>query len=267
MKELGLGITDSQKIEEYWDARPCNIKHSQHPSNTLAFFNEVSERRYRVEPHIPKFADFLNWRDKEVIEIGCGIGTDGAEFARAGAKYTGIDVSAESLRIAKQRFRLEKLEGRFLKGSICEDYLVKELGSHTFDLVYSFGVFHHTSDPLSTIHDASQFVSKGGTMKFMVYAEESWKSNMIDLGLDQPEAQAGCPTALAFDRSSILGLLSGSFETVDIEQDHIFPYQIDAYVRGKLKVEEWIMNLPVGMFERLKKVWGWHLLITCRNKL
>src|SRR4051794_31795617 len=90
-------------VRSYWDARPCNIRHSTKPVGSREYFDEVEARKYFVEPHIPVFADFERWKGKRVLEVGCGIGTDSINFARAGAELTAVDLSGESLRIAQER--------------------------------------------------------------------------------------------------------------------------------------------------------------------
>ena len=76
-------------VRRYWDARPCNIRHSPKPVGSKEYFDEVEARKYFVEPHIPGFAEFERWRGKRVLEVGCGIGTDSINFARAGAELDG----------------------------------------------------------------------------------------------------------------------------------------------------------------------------------
>ena len=85
-------------VQSFWDSRPCNIRHSDKELGTAEYFLEVSKKKYFVEPHILQFADFPQWKDKHVLEVGCGIGTAAQSFAENGAHYTGIDLSPESVK-------------------------------------------------------------------------------------------------------------------------------------------------------------------------
>jgi len=248
------------EVENYWDSRPCNIKHSSAEIGTKEYFNEVENRKYFVEPHIIDFAKFDNWSGKQVLEIGCGIGTDAVNFARNGAIYTGIELSNESLVLAKKRFEIFKLTGTFLKGNAEE--LDNVLGNIKYDLIYSFGVLHHTPNLSLALKQIQNYCHKNSKVKIMVYASNSYKQKMIEAGLDQPEAQYGCPIANTYGEDEIIKILKEcGFKTTSIYQSHIFPYKIEPYKNHKYVKQPWFEAMPKHIFDVLEKNFGWHLLV------
>src|SRR5713226_6788924 len=125
------------QVRAYCNRRPCNIRHSTKPVGTTEYFDEVEARKYFVEHHIPRFAQFERWRGKRVLEIGCGIGTDTINFTRHGAHVTAVDLSGRSLEIARRRADVYGLRERiqFYQGSAEE--LTTFLPVQPFDLIYS----------------------------------------------------------------------------------------------------------------------------------
>lgn len=251
------------KVREYWDGRPCNIRHSRAPLGSREYFDEVEKRKYFVEPHIPGFAQFDRWKGKRVLEIGCGIGTDAVNFARAGADYTAVELSSESLAIAKRRFEVFGLPGRLLEGDAEE--VSQLLSGEVFDLIYSFGVIHHTPSPERVVEGVRQFLHSDSEFRLMLYAKRSWKSAMIEAGLDQPEAQYGCPIAYTYSHDEIRTLMS-DYEVVDLRQDHIFPYVVEKYKEYEYELQPWFKAMPEEMFKALEKSLGWHTLIVAKLK-
>ena len=248
------------EVRKYWDDRPCNVRHSQKEIGTTEYFDEVERKRYTAEPHIPSFAGFSDTNGKKVLEVGCGMATEGINYARAGATYTGTDLSVESLDLAKKRFEVYNKEGKFYAGN--SEKLTSFVPVETYDLIYSFGVIHHSPHPEKIISEIKKYMNKDSTLKIMLYASESWKNYMIDAGYDQPEAQYGCPIAYTYTKDEVRELLDG-FD-VTIEQNHIFPYQIEPYKRGEFLKQPWFESMPNEIFEVLKKNLGWHLLITAK---
>ncbi len=247
-------------VKEYWDKRPCNIKHSNKKIGSKEYFNEVSKRKYFVEPHILDFADFKKWRNKKVLEVGCGIGTAANSFIENGAIYKGIDVSKESIKIAKQRLNIFNLNGIVEEGDI-ENYCSEE----KFDLVYSFGVLHHTPNTQKAVNNIYNLLKPGGTFKLMLYAKNSWKYFCIKDGLDRYEAQSGVPIADVYSYDDVYNLLK-DFDDIDISQKHIFPYKINEYKNYEYKKQDYFDSMPDKLFNCLENNLGWHLCITCKKE-
>ncbi|HEX5108653.1 MAG TPA: class I SAM-dependent methyltransferase [Vicinamibacterales bacterium] len=253
---------DIQDVVAYWNRRPCNIRHSTKAVGTKEYFDEVEARKYFVEPHIPAFAQFERWANRSVLEIGCGIGTDAVNFARSGAVYTGVELSDVSLALARKRFELFDLHGTFLCHNAEE--LDRVLPPAAFDLVYSFGVIHHTPSPRAVIEAARRLCRPDGELRIMLYARQSWKAIMIEEGFDQPEAQSGCPIALTYTPDAVTDLLAGQFEVTEIRQAHIFPYVIENYVKYEYELQPWFKSMPEELFRALERHLGWHLLVVAR---
>ena len=252
-----------EEVKKFWNDRPCNIKHSSKELGTMEYFDEVELKKFRAEPHILKFTEFPQWKNKKVLEVGCGLGTVGINFALNGADYTGVELSKESLEIAKKRFEVYNQSGKFYLGNAEE--LSSFVHIETYDLIYSFGVIHHSPHPEKIVSQIKKYMNENSVLKIMLYAKDSWKNYMIDAGLDQPEAQYGCPIANTYTKQDVVELLDG-YEVLSIEQDHIFPYQIEPYKKGKYIKQPWFDAMPIGMFETLEKNLGWHLLITAKLK-
>lgn len=255
--------SDIHTVQAYWNARPCNIRHSTQQIGTKEYFDEVEKRKYFVEPHIPEFAQFERWRGKRVLEIGCGIGTDTINFARAGAFVTAVDLSDESLKIAKRRAEVFGLQDEIEFFHANAEELASHVPPRKYDLVYSFGVIHHTPNPRSAVVQIRDYMTASSELRMMLYAKQSWKNIMIQAGFDQPEAQSGCPVALTFTRREIRDLLEG-FDILEIRQDHIFPFVIEKYVKYEYEIAPWFSAMPQEMFKALEKTLGWHMLITAR---
>lgn len=252
-----------EDVKKFWNDRPCNVRHSSKEVGTKEYFNEVEKKKFCAEPHILEFTNFSNWKNKKVLEIGCGLATVGVNFALHGADYTGVELSEESLILAKKRFEVFEQTGKFYSGNAEE--LSSFVPVETYDLIYSFGVIHHSPHPEKIVSEIKKYMNENSVLKIMLYAKDSWKNYMIEAGLDQPEAQYGCPIANTYTKEDVVELLDG-YEVLSIEQDHIFPYQVEPYKQGEYIKQPWFDAMPPEMFRTLEKNLGWHLLITAKLK-
>lgn len=200
---------------------------------------------------------------QKVLELGCGIGTDSINFARAGADLTVVELSPKSLEICRQRFQVYGLTARFYEGNIEE--LSRFLPIERYDLVYSFGVIHHTPHPERVVSEVKKYMGGDSEFRLMLYAKNSWKAFMIEAGLDQPEAQEGCPIAYTFSHDEIRELLR-DYQIISIEQAHIFPYIVEKYIHYEYVKQPCFAVMPPEMFRILERKLGWHTLIVAKLK-
>jgi SAM-dependent methyltransferase len=163
---------DEAALDEpgFWDRNQPGFRFSTSAPGTRAFFDEVERHRYALEPHIPQLVEFDRWTAKEVLEAGCGIGTDGVRFARAGAFYTGVDASPAAVELAQRRFELEQLPARFVNAPVT----ALPFANESFDLVFSHGVVHHVADTDRAVREFHRVLRPGGTAIVMVYHRHSF---------------------------------------------------------------------------------------------
>ncbi len=264
------------QVREYWDRRPCNVRHSPLEIGSREYFDQVEKRKYFVEPHIPAFAEFERWRGKRVLEVGCGIGTDTINFARHGAAVTAVELSETSLALARRRAEVYGLADRisFVAGDAEE--LQTIVPHQPYDLIYSFGVIHHTPHPERVIGALAPFTRPGTVVKVMVYHRHSWKVLWIVLAYGRArfwrtaevvarnsEAQTGCPVTYTYSRRQARELLeAGGLRVTEIMVDHVFPYRVPDYVAYRY-VRVWYLRwLPSPLFRWLERHFGWHLCLT-----
>jgi len=273
---MNFADVEIARVRDYWDNRPCNIRHSTAPVGTKEYFDGVEARKYFVEYHIPGFAEFARWRRKKVLEIGCGIGTDTINFARAGANVTTVDLSEQSMELARRRAAIFGLEERirFCLGDA--EQLREFVPTEPYDLIYSFGVIHHTPHPDAVLEQLRKYTRAGTAIKIMVYHRRSWKVawmlaaegkgqfwKLKEVVAKNSEAQTGCPVTYTYTRREGRALLERhGFRVTEVRAEHIFPYRIQDYVKYRYIKEWYFRGMPQPLFRWLERRFGWHLLLS-----
>ncbi|HEY3875576.1 MAG TPA: class I SAM-dependent methyltransferase [Candidatus Kapabacteria bacterium] len=158
-----------QDVHDYWNAQPCGTQFTDLPSGTKEFYEEVERFRYATQPFMERLAKFKQFRGKKLLEIGCGMGTDSLQFARNGAAVTGVDLTEEGPRLATERFRAEGLPCEFRTA----DAESLPFADNSFDVVYSFGVLHHTPNTQKAIDEVYRVLKPGGEAVIMLYHKHS----------------------------------------------------------------------------------------------
>jgi SAM-dependent methyltransferase len=260
-------------VRDFWNAMPCNLRHSPKEIGSREYFDEVEKRKYFVEPHIPGFAEFERWKGKRVLEIGCGLGTDTVSFARAGAEVTAIELSERSADLARQRVEVYGLSDRVSIRVGNAEELPSIVPPQPFDLVYSFGVIHHSPHPRRIVDQLMRYMTPASELRLMVYARVSYKlfwimreegiwdmSRIDELIARNSEAQTGCPITYSYSDDTVRELLAG-FRLHEVRKSHIFTWDVAAYRNYEYrKADEWARVSDAQLAE-LEKELGWHLLV------
>jgi len=159
-----------ERVRAFWQANPCGSKFTDAPLGSRQFYESVEQYRYKKEWHIPLAADFASTKGLKVLEIGCGLGIDGVQFARAGADYTGVDLTEAAVELAQRNFELLSLPGTFRTA----DAENLDFANDSFDLVYSHGVLHHTPNTAQAVKEIHRVLRSRGRAVVMLYHRDSY---------------------------------------------------------------------------------------------
>jgi SAM-dependent methyltransferase len=188
---IHTGDSYKDRVQDQWNENPVGSHHAREAQpRTLGWFREVERHRYGIyAPWMPEVMEFDQHSGHDVLEIGGGMGTDLAQFARHGARVTDVDLADGHLRLAEENFRLRGLSGRFLH----HDAESLPFADGSFDVVYSNGVLHHTPNTMAVVAEIRRVLRPGGRAIVMLYAEDSlhywrklvWRSGVRDGLLDR----------------------------------------------------------------------------------
>jgi ubiquinone/menaquinone biosynthesis C-methylase UbiE len=214
-------MTTLKEVQRYWDEYPCGIQVSDEEFGSREFFDEIKkkfDRTYAAHAHSEKLLRFREWQGKYVLEIGCGIGIDAAEFARYGARLTALDLSPKNLELAKKYFAYNDLKGTFIVGNaeeMCFD-------DNAFDLVVAIGVFIYTPDTQRAIDEVLRVVKPGGEVICMFWNRISWYPLLVRLsGKNFDHEEKDAPLIQLYSVREMRRMF-GKFSRVEIETDR-FP--------------------------------------------
>jgi SAM-dependent methyltransferase len=184
-----------------------------------------------------------------------------------------MEISEKSLEVTKKRAEVYGLQDRIRLYLGDAEQLTQFLPVESYDLIYSFGVIHHTPHPKCVIEQMRHYIHPGSTVKIMLYHRYAWKVLWIllsygkgqfwrlsELVARNSEAQTGCPITYTFTRRDLLERYG--FRVVEMWVDHIFPYHIPDYLQYRY-VKVWYFRwMPHSLFRWLERQFGWHLCVT-----
>lgn len=173
MPETAFGM--EEEIQNFWQNNPCGaglVGDLSEESRTayLEFFDRYDNYRYTKEPHILENLKKIDFRDKQVLEIGLGQGTDGEQIVKQGGIYSAVDLTEESVKRVQTRFELKNLPFEEVQQASALELPFKD---NSFDIVFSHGVLHHIPEIDRAQKEIARVLRPGGRLIAMLYARHS----------------------------------------------------------------------------------------------
>ena len=261
-------ITDlKDEVRKFWNAEPCGSRYL----GELADFEAHAHARYKLEPYIPEFAQFSSSGGLKVLEIGVGMGADYLEWLKAGVHATGVDLSAISLERARRRCELSG----FHPDLRVADAEHLPFPDDTFDVVYSYGVMHHSPDTAQCLCEARRVLKPGGEVRIMLYHHPSLTGVMLWLryGIfrkslrDTVYQYLESPGTKTYTHTEVRALLK-DFEDLRLRQ--VFSPGDLLLNQPSARFQSWFYRLawklfPRGLARKFARRWGLFLLIFARK--
>jgi len=257
-----------QEAMRLWGADPCGGDVGDAREGSPEFFRDVDRDRYvSYAPWLPAAAGFDRFAGRRLLEIGCGMGTDLASFARGGAKVHAVDLTPRHLALARQRMITDGRPVRLVRS----DGELLPFPDGTFDVVYSFGVLHHTPGTGTAIDEIWRVLKPGGHAVVALYHRNSafyWFHTILVLGLlhgrlvtsgyrrlvadieDHNHTDA-LPLVKVYSRRDLRRLFK-RFHSVGIEVHHLEPGHFPYLARL-------VRRLPDAWFRRASHSLGWYI--------
>lgn len=247
------------QIQQYWNERIHDLEMTKHAVGTPEFFADLDAYRFEKLHYLPRIVDFNGFSGKQLLEVGCGIGTDLTRFARGGAVCTGIDLSQTAIDLARKNLAANGVSADLQVGN----GEALPFADASFDVVYGHGVVQYTSDPARLVRECHRVLRPGGRGIFMVYNRVSWLNAMSKLTRVDLEHE-DAPVLRKFSIPEFEALLA-PFAHVEIIPER-FPVVSrlhggwKGFVYNKMFVGTF-NALPHGLVRR----YGWHLMALCRK--
>jgi len=250
-------VTDNVAVRDYWNQHIHDLDISKNAPGTRAFFEDLEQYHFEKLHHLPRLIDFGAYRGKQVLDVGCGAGTDLVRFARGGAIVSGVDISASAITLARQNFAQQGLTADLREA----DGEALPFADDTFDFVFAHGVVQYTARDQTLVAECRRVLKPGGTAVFQVYNRISWLhalSKVMKVPLEHEDA----PVLKRYSAREFRALLSGFRDVRLVEERFPVKSRLHGGWKGML-----FNTFFVGTFNALPRAWvrrfGWHLLAFC----
>ncbi len=166
--------TNKQSVHNYWNSSSCGEALYLSGIDN-AGYDAQAKKRYQLEPYIESFAQFDGAIGLKVLEVGVGLGADHERFARNGALLSGVDLTQRAVEHTKRRLARRGFQSKLYVAD-AENLPFSDNG---FDVVYSWGVLHHSPNTPKAIEEVWRVLRPGGSAKIMIYHKHSIVGYML----------------------------------------------------------------------------------------
>jgi SAM-dependent methyltransferase len=249
----------NERVRQYWNTHIHDLEISTHAPGSVGFFSDLDQYHFEKLHHLLDLIHFDEWKDKDVLDVGCGAGVEVVRFARAGARVTGVDIAESGVALARQNLAQQGLAARLDAAD----------GEHlpypdkSFDLVFAHGVVQYTGDDRQMVSEIHRVLRPGGLAVFQGYNRISWL-NALSKVMKTPLEHEDAPVLKRYSAGEFRALLR-PFEAVDLVFER-FPVKSRLHKGWKGMA---FNTFFVGAFNALPRAWvrryGWHLLAFCRK--
>ena len=253
------GAPTTADVRDYWNRHIHDLEITKHPVGSPGFFADLDQYHFEKLHHLLRLVPFDGYRGKQVLEVGCGAGTDLIRFARGGAIVTGVDISPSAVALARQNFEQQNLQADLREA----DGERLPFPAGTFDLVYAHGVVQYTASDGALVTECLRVLKPGGEAIFQVYNRVSWLNALSKL-MKVPLEHEDAPVLKKYSESEFRTLLNGFRDVRIVEERFPVKSRLHGGWKGVL-----FNTFFVGTFNALPRSFvrrfGWHLLAFCKK--
>ncbi|MBM3750598.1 MAG: class I SAM-dependent methyltransferase [Acidimicrobiia bacterium] len=249
----------NERVRDYWNTHIHDLEISTHAPGTPGFFADLDQYHFEKLHHLLELIHFDEWKDKDVLDVGCGAGVEVVRFARAGARTTGVDIAESAITLARRNLEQQGLQARLEVAD----------GEHlpfpdaSFDFVFAHGVVQYTGNDGAMVAEIHRVLRPGGLAVFQAYNRNSWL-NLLSKVMKTPLEHEDAPVLKRYSDTEFRRLVS-VFTDVRLVFER-FPVKSRLHKGWKGMA---FNTFFVGAFNVLPRAlvrrYGWHMLAFCRK--
>ena len=191
---------------------------------------------------------------KKILEIGCGLGAHTELFSQKKSNVTSIDLAPTSIKVTKRRLRLKKLKANVIEA----DAENLPFPDNSFDIIWSWGVIHHSPNTKKCAEEIERVLAKRGKLYIMLYNKNSmykWinvifrygilKGKLLSMSIQDlhnrytdGKSDNGAPLSKYYTRKQIKENLFPNLNIISqtcFEKKHVFSFWVPASFRRKFE--------------------------------